>query len=328
MIEDLSFEELAAGLLDDSQALSYGALGMLSGMLPDESKEFLTRVSRASAERRRQLVRSLVELAESSIEMDFGVIFRYCLDDEDAGVREAALEGLWEDESPALANTLVGILRADGSVAVRAAAASSLGRFAYLAEMEELDAARSEAVKEALLAVIHDRDEDVEVRRRAIESIAFLSVDGLRAIIDAAYGDDDPRMQVSAIYAMGRSADPFWMGTVVSELTNEDPECRYEAARACGELGARDAVPALSRLMGDRDREVQAAAIWALGQIGGDKARRLLMECCEADDEMVQDAADEALAELELGATPLDLIAVELGDDLESDDEVDWDLQE
>ena len=85
----------------------------------------------------------------------------------------------------------------------------------------------------------------------------------------------------------------------MGELFSVNPEMRYEAARACGELQARAAVPRLAELIDDPDREVQEAALWALGQAGGDDARRLLLNCCEEGDKVLRSAAEAALEELE-----------------------------
>ena len=50
-------------------------------------------------------------------------------------------------------------------------------------------------------------------------------------------------------------------------------------------------------------------AVWALGQIGGKRAREALRECCDCDDEALQAATEDALAELEVNDTRLDLFA-------------------
>jgi len=115
-------------------------------------------------------------------------------------------------------------------------------------------------------------------------------------------------MRISAVFAMGRSVDKVWSDAVLKELSSTNPAMRYEAARACGELEVNDAVPALVQLIADPDREVQAAAIAALGQIGGPRARRALERCLRSADEVVSMAAEDALGDLELGQQPLDML--------------------
>jgi HEAT repeat protein len=250
--------------------------------------------------RRTHIIRRLVELAEDDFAVDFNEVFRRVLDDPEPEVRAQAIEGLWEDERPDLVEPLLERLDHDPSVRVQAAAASSLGRYVLLGEFEELDARLAQSITEALLKVIASPRHDPVVRRRAVESVSFSSDARIREVIHRAYNDPDERMQASALLAMGRSADPYWQGTVVLELDNPNPEMRYEAAWAAGELETPLAVRSLIRLVDDPDREVQEAAIWALGQIGGDEARAALIRCCQSEDELVAEAAEEALLEIDL----------------------------
>jgi HEAT repeat protein len=98
---------------------------------------------------------------------------------------------------------------------------------------------------------------------------------------------------------MGRSADTRWGRQVRQKLSSPNPELRYESARACGELQLPEAVPELEELADDADPEVQEAALWALGQIGGDRARKILERYCRTRDEATRTAAKAALEELE-----------------------------
>ena len=226
-------------------------------------------------------------------------MFRFCLGDEDERVREAAIEGLWEDDDPTLINPLITLLQDDPSSSVRAGAAISLSRYVLLGELDKIKVRHFAPVREALLKTIHSPLEDLEVRRRATESIAYSSEESVRSIIEAAYYDEDESMRVSAVFAMGRSADPNWSHLVISELESSRPEMRYEAAMACGELELSAATPLLADLANDPDREVQEAAICALGQIGGNEARRILYTCYEEGDQSLREAVEEALEQLD-----------------------------
>jgi HEAT repeat protein len=266
----------------------------------------------------------LVESAEANFELDFNALFRVTMEDEDDQVRTSSIEGLWEDEGASLVAPLAGMLRRDAAMSVRAAAAAALGPFMLLAELEELDQRHGQLIRSALMEAIDNPDEHVEVRRRAVESIAYLGEDCVRDIIAAAYEEPDQAMHISSVFSMGRSADPFWSEIVKGELSSSDPAMRYEAARACGELEVREAVPELIQMISDPDREIQAAAIASLGQIGGKAARRALERCCRVGDEVMQLAAEDALAELELGEQPLNLLDHEL--DMEAGEGDDDDL--
>jgi len=250
-------------------------------------------------ELRRRLITRLVELAEADFEVDFGAVFRLGLEDEDAQVRTAAVEGLWEDEDVRLVPLLVARLREDEAVTVRAAAALSLGRFILLGELKKVRPEPRALAYEALLAACQAADEDVEVRRRALESLAYAGTETVAQLIREAYAAPEEKVRVSAVFAMGRSADTCWVRHVQQEIFSPNPELRCEAARACGELQLAAAVLDLEELADDVDPEVQEAALWALGQIGGEKAREILERYCLAEDEATRTAAEAALDELE-----------------------------
>jgi HEAT repeat protein len=247
---------------------------------------------------RRQLMACLVELAESDLEMDFGTIFRLGLRDEDAEVRRAAVEGLWEDEDVRLVPSLVSRLAEDEAPFVRAAAAVSLGRFILLGELRKIRPKPYALAYNSLLSVCRATGEDEEVQRRALESLAYASNETVATLISEAYAASEEKRRISAVFAMGRSADDRWADDVRQELASLNPELRYESARACGELGLSEAVPELEGLADDSDPEVQEAALWALGQIGGKRAQQILERYCRAESEATRAAAREALAEL------------------------------
>lgn len=259
-------------------------------------------------ERRRQIVHLLAEAAERNFELDYRALLHTTMQDEDAEVRALSIEGLWEDEDFTLVQPLASAMLKDPAEIVRVAAATSLARFVLMAEMGELDERYAKIARDALWQVIRSPNETLEVRRRAIESIAYLCEEGVREVIAEAYTHTSERMRLSAVFAMGRTADPYWTEIILNELDSESPAMRYEAARAAGELQAKTAVPILIRLIEDLDPEVREAAVWALGQIGGNRAQRALERCCQGADETLREAAEEALAELTLGSEPFNLL--------------------
>ncbi len=309
-----NFRELLRQIGDTSNRLSIASLYNLSNMDSDEIQIFQEVWPSIAVRRRRQIINFLVEIAESSFEVDFNRVFRFCLNDEDEKVRAAAIEGLWDDEDTSLIDPLLSLLRNDPSASVRASAATSLSRYILLGELEKIRAKHFDKVRTALLEIIRSPYEDIEVRRRAIEAISYSGEEEVRGIIESAYYDDDERMRVSAIFAMGRSADPYWADLVIGELQSPNPEVRYEAAVACGELELSAAIPILAYLTNDSDREVQEAAIWALGQIGGDEARRILYACYEEGDEFLCEAIEEALEYLEFSYSLADISLEDFSD--------------
>ena len=271
--------------------------------------------------RRQEVLQELVDISEANFEVDFSPVFLLGLGDEDPEVRTLSINGLWEQEEPTLIGPFMHLLQTDEAPMARAAAASALGRFIFLSELEELDPALVVPIKQVLLDTIHLAAEDVEVRRRAIESIAFFTGSDITRIIESAYYENDEKMQISAVFAMGRNADTRWRPLVMAELNNPNTEIRFEAARACGELETADAVPALISLIDeDPDLQVQEVAVWALGRIGGTMAREALEICADSEVEALALAAEEALDELNLFSGMFDLLDFDEEGDLDFDE--------
>ncbi|MBE0415632.1 MAG: HEAT repeat domain-containing protein [Dehalococcoidia bacterium] len=291
-----------AEISDENKPLVSSKLANLSTLSTEELKLFLEAWASMDVKRRRQIISQFVELAEANPKVNFDNIFLTCLHDPDEIVRAKSIEGLWECEHCSLIDLFITLLREDSKELVRAAAAIALGKFAMLAELEKLRPEDRAKVERALLAVIDDQQ--LEVRRRAIEAIAPLSLPRVKEIIQEAYESDDAGMRVSAIHAMGRNCDPAWLPTLVRELGSIDAEMRYEAAVACGELGEEGAVPHLVKLIRDLDSQVRLSAIAALGKLGGSEAGEALRECLNHPDEPIREAAEEALEELGFGEDP------------------------
>ena len=144
----------------------------------------------------------------------------------------------------------------------------------------------------------------MEVRRRALEAAAPLSPPEVNEAISEAYQSHDSKLRAGAIYAMGQNCNPSWLPMLLKELADPSVEMRYEAAIACGELGAEEAVSYLAELINDEDVEVQLAAIQALGKIGGSVAKECLEQCQCHPSEVIQQTAGEALHELEMAEDP------------------------
>jgi HEAT repeat protein len=300
----LSLESYLAELSDESKPVVFKRLANLSMLSTENLMLFLGRFTNMEKARRMEIIEKLVELAEEKIDVNFNDIFIACLQDPDAAVRASAIEGLWEDEDRTIIDPLIAILHRDSQEAVRAAAATALGRFAMLTELGEMRQQDGDKVQKALWTVIENGKEGLEVRRRAIESLAPFSLPEVTNIIREAYNSNNYEMQVSAIYAMGMNCDLQWLDTLIGELGNTDAEMRYEAARACGEIGEDKAVPYLVKLIHDTDLQVKLAAIAALGRIGSSEAEEALKARLNDPDEYIRDITEDALDELYLNRDP------------------------
>ncbi|HHX44194.1 MAG TPA: HEAT repeat domain-containing protein [Chloroflexi bacterium] len=308
------FERALDEVRNENRPVDRRLVAALSDPTRAETDAFAVCIAQLSAARRRELLAMMVESAEESFELEFSLLFRACLRDADAEVRRSAVYGLWEDERPGLLGELLTMLETDPDAQVRAAVAMALGRFVYMAEGDELEEGRAVWLRTALERVIDNPSEDVDVVRRAIESIAYINDERVRGYIDRAYEHGDSRMRESALFAMGRNADPVWTETVLTELHEGSPAMRYEAARASGEMQLRRAVGMLISMTREPDAELQVMAVWALGQIGGERAERLLERLADSDDEALRMAALDAIEEARLATRPMDMFVQDLDD--------------
>lgn len=303
----LPFEEILTELVDSEKPLANSWLVELSHLTPEETSLLEKTWPEVEPGRRRQLMNRLVEMAEANPKLDFDSIFRSRLSDQDDEVRSKAIEGLWESEDTSLINTFIDRLEQDSSEAVQVAAAQTLGQFALMAEFDRLRTDYKTRIGQTLLSVFNDEARSVAVRRRALESLAPLSLPETNPTIDRAYYDGDPRLKTSAIYAMGKTCDPAWLDILLTEMESNEAETRYEVAQACGEIGDMEAIPQLTELINDQNTEVQMAAIQALGKIGGADAKECLEECLDNPNDAIIEAARAALDELTSDENPFSL---------------------
>jgi HEAT repeat protein len=250
------------------------------------------------------LVRRFDELSEERVELNFGRALRIALGDRSAVVRQLAVAGLWEDESSELLDRLRDMLENDESPDVRAQAAAALERFSSKAAAGSLDETVANSLRDELFRSATDTNAPYAVQRRALEALGpYASDSDISSLIMKAYDSADHGLQCSALYAMGHSQDSRWLPTILMDLESEEPEIRFEAARAAGLVGSADALPVLLQAARDEDAEVRHTAISAIGQIGGRGAvralERLADDAGEADLELIQAAIDDVNTLLE-----------------------------
>jgi HEAT repeat protein len=303
-VQQTPLAEILAHIADIAQPLSNAELGELSDLSTDEARQFEETWSLLDTERKQQILSRLEELTEDNVELNFDRIYRNAIYDVDDDVRREAVEGLWESCDPSILRPLLRMVQQDPAAEVRSAAATALGRFAMLAEHQKLSDENRRRISLTLLEIIHNNDEPVEIRRRALEAISPLSLPEVTQAIWEAYRREETGLRISSVYAMGRNCDTLWMPTVLNEMGSEDPEMRYEAATAAGEMGEGEAVPRLIELTIDADMEVKLAAIMALGKIGGQEAKQRLRALITNKSKAVHDAAEQALSEIEAYEEP------------------------
>ncbi|MQF65400.1 HEAT repeat domain-containing protein [SAR202 cluster bacterium AC-409-J13_OGT_754m] len=294
------FDRLLQEINQNKTNFSSSALADISNLSTEEIRSFTDGWDRLTTPSKIKLLSTLVEMGENKAQLDFTEVFLLGLKDPNANVRCLAIEGLWEYEDRTLINPLSKMLIKDSSKNVRSVAASSLGRFAILAEENKLLERDARTVHDSLFDILENPKEDLEVRRKALESVAVFNTTGVGEYIKWAYNSADSDLERSSLFAMGKTGDSYWLTYLLLELENTSPLIRYEAASACGELEDESAIPHLESLIDDDDTEVQLSAIRSIGSIGGDFAEKILKYCLNSDDMVVQDTARQYLGMMDI----------------------------
>lgn len=296
----VSFDLVIKSLLDNSQPFPPAYLHRFSDLGAAELVELKKFWPQVLPDRRAAILEDLENLAEADTLVSFDEMCKFTLDDSDPRVRQTSLQILWESNEPALIPKFIQMLNTDENRLVRAAAASSLGQFIYLGELEEISKAWLEKVETQLISVYRS-NEDALVRRRALESLGFSSRKEVEGFIRSAYNNEDAEWLSSSLFAMGRSADTVWVPAILDMLDHPNVEVQFQAVRALGELESARARAPLMELLdeGIEDHEVRLAAIWSLSKIGGENVRTKLEQMLEeTEDEDEAELIEEALENL------------------------------
>ena len=293
------YKKMIAELMDGSRNLTRRSLEEFSD-IPHETLEVVLEAwPDIKLERKRTLLEGLQSLNETDTLVSFDDFARALLTDPEPEVRLRAIRLLDECDDVKLVPIFLKILAGDEDVETRAEAASSLGKYIELGELEELPVKTQHQVEDALLEKANSEDPLI-VRRNALEALGYSSRPEVITLIESAYRRSNPDWQASALFAMGRSYDERWEEQVLSSLLNENPLVRLAAVEAAGELTLTSARTILFQLLEEEEEdEITSAAIWSLSQVGGEDVRvyiENLIDLAE-DDEQVE-FLEEALDNL------------------------------
>src|SRR5438874_8426798 len=152
--------------MPEKSKLSHSTLAKLSGLSRQQLEDFMPTWHELPVTERRRAVRTLIDLGEDNVELDFNDLFRRLIADADPGVRARAIEGRWEDDRGSTADLLMKTAQDDRDETVRAAAVDGLGRFALRMALDEVRAPLADRVRAALLDLASPRT-PLDLRRRA-----------------------------------------------------------------------------------------------------------------------------------------------------------------
>lgn len=264
----------------------------------------------------------LEELNQADDLLSFEEVCKLAIKDSEPRARLSAVKILHDYELVQFIPDFIRMAKQDVEITVRAAAASALGAFIYLGEVDKIHPSTLNRVEEALLSILHGQDKSL-VRRKALEALGFSSRKEVIPAIEQAYTSSDPEWLISALNAMGRSADQRWNSSVVAMLDHQHPLARAEAANAAGELEIKSTVPSLLKMLDDPDLDVRMAVIWALSQIGGKGVRQALEKLLEdTDDEDEANLLENALDNLDFTEDLSTIALLNIANSGEDEDEL------
>ena len=272
--ETFPIEVIKAALLDDGAPFPPAMVHFFSDLSPANLAQVSEVWPDVVVERRRSLLEDMETLAEGDALLYFDPLAIMCLDDDDPAARAAAVRLLWQSRQESLVPKFIKLLEEDPEAIVRTAAATALGKYTYLGELDEIKDSTYKDVLESLIKA-HLDAKDTLVQRRALESLGYAGHPEVPGFIQRAYETNDEEWLQSALCAMGRSYDKKWVKQILEMLEHPDIYVRYEAIRASGELEAQAAREPLFDLLeeGLEDEDLYFAAIWALSKIGGEGVR-------------------------------------------------------
>jgi HEAT repeat protein len=318
-LNNLNFEDVIAALLDSDTPLNPRYLYRLTDLVDDELTQFEETWPEIAAWRRLALLEDLEVLYDADTLLSFEAICRRAIVDTDSHIRFQALHSLQGYDVPDLIPYFIRILQEDEKEELRAIAADIMGKYIYLGEVDTLSKRVLKEIERVLLKVAKGEDSAL-VRRKAVEALGYSSHEDVPSLIKKAFYAEDLNWVSSALYAMGRTLDERWEPDVLKMLVHPNPEIRLEAIRASGELEIAKAKPLLLDYLEDQDEDVQMAAVWSLSRIGGNGLKSLF-ENLLADAELDKDVQviEEALDYLIFNQS------IDFTDGLDLEDDLDYD---
>jgi HEAT repeat protein len=284
-----SFQSVLDALLSNRKEFPRTYLQEFSDIGTLELKTLLDIWPRVKPDRKLTLLEELDALAEADTLVCFDDFARALLTDPDPEVRMRAIRLLDECEDTKLIPSYLDMLRNDLDVNVRVEAANALKLFVDLGELEEISESIHHQVEDALLLSTNSED-NVRVRRTALEALGYSSRPEVATLIESAFHRQDPNWQTSALIAMGRSADERWDEQVTRSLVHVDDRIRHAAVQAAGDLSLPSARPILLKMLEEEeDAAILGSVIWSLSQVGGEDVRTYLENLLDQleDDEQI-----------------------------------------
>jgi len=301
---EYSTDDVINNLLDNSKPFSSQFLLFFSDLSLDDLEKIKPIWPEVDRERKCNLLKDLESLMEANTLAscdDFGY---FALQDHDPRVRSQAIPLFWECSNIKLIPIFINLLQNDSDSEVNASAASALGKFVLLGELEEIPEKSANKVQDLLINE-YLKIEDDSIKQRILESLGYSSNKKVNHFITNALKMNDKKWHLSALLAISRSANNIWGKVVLEKLSDLDTDIQIEAVKAAGELEIESAKEQIIEIMDSSspDEELYIQAIWALSKIGGNDIKDLFEKMIEeSDDEDETGILEMAMDNLDLSS--------------------------
>lgn len=300
---EYSSADVIANLQNNNQPFNPRFLHFFSDISHDNLQNLKTIWSNIDKSRKFNLLKDLESLMEADNLVSCDDFAVFAIQDPDPLIKSQAIQLLWETSDVKLIPSFIDFLIKDPSPEVNQAAASVLGRFVLLGELDEIPENFAEEVQDLLINEFNASQNHI-TRQRILESLGYSSREEVSQFIKSALKNDEKDWQLSALIAISRSADNKWGKAVLEKLKDYDSDIQIEAIKAAGELEIASAKDSIIEILISTEsyEEIHLQSIWALSKIGGSDVIELL-------EKMIEESEDEEEIEvLEMALENLDLI--------------------
>ncbi|HET9915020.1 MAG TPA: HEAT repeat domain-containing protein, partial [Anaerolineales bacterium] len=131
-------------------------------------------------------------------------------------------------------------------------------------------------------------------QRERLQKVAESHTDYLRRLLLQLNEPENHPAAIPGIRIYGREA----VEPLIDLLTSEDPDARFGAAKALGDIGDKRAVPGLIKALNDSEGAVRFWSLDALGKLKADEAAEAIGKLLQDQRESIRDLAKEVLTRI------------------------------
>lgn len=178
-----------------------------------------------------------------------------------------------------------------------------------LAAVRALAELSSSASIEALMDIIKN-DKNLEIKRLAVKALGAIKKPESVPFLIGLYGKRKEEFEDSIVEALYSIEDKRAFSVFISSLESDRPQVRFLSARALGNIGAEEAVPALLKTLYDEDWAVCSEVIKALGKLADTRALEGLKDFIDHKRSYIRKLAVRAAGNMGMGASSVILPAL------------------